>query len=222
MCYTGSTLFPPRQREFHMTRMCLFPILGLILCLLLIGCPKKVVRVPPPEIPSVENPLAALVEAFSAAETLQAKASIRIDTLTKDEEMNYRLQGNVYYQKPGMLRVYGYLPFPLAMDLFDALYRENKFFLLIPSEKRAYNGEVSDFKDLIMKADVRITTEKPEGNVVPNRIRVAIVDKKTTIEIRLRDVELDKPLTEDIFQWIVPEGIEVRPLDQLIRRRPPN
>ena len=205
-----------------MTRRPLFLILGLILCLLLIGCPKKVVRVPPPEIPPVENPLAALVEAFSAAETLQAKASIRIDTLGKKEEMTYRLQGNVFCQKPGMLRVYGYLPFPLAMDLFDALYRENKFFLLIPSERKAYTGEVSEFKDLLTKADIRITTEKPEGSVVPNRIRVAIVDKKTTIEIRLRDVELDKPLAEDLFQWSVPEGIEVRPLAQLIRSKPPN
>ena len=184
--------------------------------------PSKSFRVPPPEIPPVENPLAALVEAFSAAETLQAKASIRIDTLRKDEEMTYRLQGNVFYQKPGMLRVYGYLPFPLAMDLFDALYRDNQFFLLVPFEKRAYTGEVSEFKDLITKADIRITTEKPEGNAVPNRIRIVIVDKKTTIDIRLREVELDKGITEDVFQWTLPEGIEVRPLAQLMRRRPPN
>ena len=199
-----------------------FPILGLVFCLFFIGCPKKVVRVPPPDIPSVENPLAALVEAFSAAETLQAKASIRIDTVREGEEINYRLQGNVFCQKPGMLRVYGYHPFPLAMDLFDALYRENKFFLLIPFEKRAYTGEVSEFKDLITKADIRIITEKPEGNAVPNRIRIVIVDQKTTIDIRLREIELDKALTEDIFQWIVPEGIEVKPLAQFIRRRPPN
>jgi outer membrane lipoprotein-sorting protein len=205
-----------------MSRRSLFPILGLILCLFLIGCPKKVIRVPPPEIPPAENPLATLVEAFSAAETLQAKASIRIDTLGKDEEMTYRLQGNVFYQKPGMLRVYGYLPFPLPMDLFDALYRDATFFLLIPSERRAYTGEVSEFKDLITKADIRITIERPAGDAVPNRIRIAIVDKKSTVDIRLRDVELDKPLTEDIFQWNVPEGIEVRPLAQLIRRRPPN
>jgi outer membrane lipoprotein-sorting protein len=205
-----------------MLRRFSFPILGLFLSLLLTGCPKTLVRVPPPEVPSVENPLAALVETFSAAETLQARASIRIDTLEKNEETTYRLQGNVFYQKPGMLRVYGYLPFPLAMNLFDALYREDQFFLLIPSEKRAYTGEVSDFKDLIRKADVRITTDKPEGNVVPDRIRIVVVDKKTTIDIRLRDVELDRPLTEDIFQWTVPEGVEVRPLAQLMRGRPPN
>jgi outer membrane lipoprotein-sorting protein len=132
------------------------------------------------------------------------------------------LQGNVFYQKPGMLRIYGYLPFPLPMDLFDALYREDQFFLLIPSEKRAYTGEVSDFKDLIRKADVRITTDKPEGNVVPDRIRIVIVDKKTTIDIRLKEVELDRPLTENIFQWTVPEGVEVRPLAQLMGGRPPN
>jgi outer membrane lipoprotein-sorting protein len=205
-----------------MIRRPLFPILGLIFSLLLTGCPKKVIRVPPPEVPSVENPLAALVETFSAAETLQARASIRIDTLKNDEETTYRLQGNVFYQKPGMLRIYGYLPFPLPMDLFDALYREDQFFLLIPSEKRAYTGEVSDFKDLIRKADVRITTDKPEGNVVPDRIRIVIVDKKTTIDIRLKEVELDRPLTENIFQWTVPEGVEVRPLAQLMGGRPPN
>lgn len=205
-----------------MIRRSFIPILGLALCLLLTGCPKQVVRVPPPEVPPVDNPLAAVVEAFSAAETLQAKASIRIDTVRKDEEMTFRLQGNVFYQKPGMLRVYGYLPFPLAMDLFDALYRENQFFLLIPSEKRAYTGEMSDFKDLILKADVRITTEKPEGSAVPNRIRVVVVDKKTTIDIRLREIELDRAITEDVFQWTVPDGVDVRPLVQLIRRRAPN
>jgi outer membrane lipoprotein-sorting protein len=199
----------------------LMVLVGSILAsLLLTGCPKKMVRVPPPPMPRAENPLETLLEAFSTAQTLQAKASIRIDTVSKGEEMNYRIQGIVFYKKPGTLRVLGYNPFPLPMDLFDALYEEGEFFLLVPFQKKAYTGEVSEFKDLIKKSDIRMAAEKSDAHGVPDRIRIDIVEKKTSIDIRLREVQLNVPLPEDSFAWTVPEGVEVRPLDQLIRRKP--
>ena len=64
-------------------------MLGLLmLSLFLSGCPKKLVKVPPLGGPPLENPIAELVAAFSSAETLQSKASIRIDAIQKGEEVS--------------------------------------------------------------------------------------------------------------------------------------
>ena len=191
----------------------------LVSSLLLTACPKKIVKVPPLELPPVTNPIGTVLEAFSAAETLQAKASIRIDTERKGEEINYRLQGIVFYQKPERLRVYGYHPFPLPMDLFDALYRDGEFFLFIPMNNRAYAGEVAQFADLIEKTEVRIVTEKAGASDIPNRIRIEVAEHKTRIEILLRETSVNTPLPEDSFQWQVPQGVELRPLAQLLRRK---
>jgi len=192
----------------------------LVSSLLLMGCPKKIVKVPPLETPLVINPIGTVLEAFSAAETLQAKASIRIDTERKGEEFNYRLQGIVFYHKPERLRVYGYHPFPLPMDLFDALYRDGEFFLFIPMDNSAYRGEVAQFADLIKKTEVRIVTEKAGASELPNRIRIEVAEHKTRIEILLREMSVNTPLPEDSFQWQVPQGVELRPLAQLLRKKP--
>jgi hypothetical protein len=191
----------------------------LVLSLFLTACPKKVVKVPPLETPPVANPIATVLEAFSVAETLQAKASIRIDTERKGEELNYRIQGIVFYQKPEKLRVYGYHPFPLPMDLFDALYRDGEFFLFIPTNHEAYAGEVAQFSDLIEKTGVRIATEKDGLSDIPNRIRIEVAEHKTRIEILLRETAVNTPLSEDAFQWQLPQGVELRPLAQLLRKK---
>jgi hypothetical protein len=193
-----------------------FPFLGVfLLAILLSGCPKKIVKVPPLGGPPLENPIAALVAAFSAAETLQGKASIRIDTIQKGEEVNYRLSGVVFYEKPEKLRIFGYHPFPLPMDLFDALYQEGKFFLLIPAHETVYTGEISEFDDLMKNTEVRMSIEKMDGSEIPNRIRIDLVEEKVRIEIRLREISLNNPLPEDSFQWIMPDGLKKRPLGEL-------
>jgi len=191
----------------------------LVSSLLLTACPKKVVKVPPLETPPVTNPIGTVLEAFSAAETLQAKASIRIDTERKGEKLNYRLQGIVFYQRPDKLRVYGYHPFPLPMDLFDALYRDGEFFLFIPMDNRAYAGEIRQFADLIEKTEVRIATEKAGASDIPDRIRIEVAEPKTRIEILLREAAVNVPLPEDSFQWQAPQGVELRPLTQLLRSK---
>jgi hypothetical protein len=183
------------------------------------GCPKKIVKVPPLETPPVINPIDTVLEAFSAAETLQAKASIRIDTERKGEKLNYRLQGIVFYHKPERLRVYGYHPFPLPMDLFDALYRDGEFFLFIPMNNEAYAGKVAQFADLIEKTEVRIVTEKAGASDIPSRIRIEVAEHKTRIEILLRETSVNTPLPEDSFQWQVPQGVELWPLAQLLIRK---
>jgi outer membrane lipoprotein-sorting protein len=197
----------------------LFVLTLLVSSLLLMGCPKKIVKVPRLETPTVTNPIGTVLEAFSAAETLQAKASIRIDTEKEGEEFNYRLQGIVFYNRPERLRVYGYHPFPLPMDLFDALYRDGEFFLLIPMDNIVYAGEVTQFTDLIKKSEVRIVTEKAGASDIPNRIRIEVAVPKTRIEILLRETSVNTPLPEDTFQWQVPQGVERRPLAQLLRRK---
>jgi outer membrane lipoprotein-sorting protein len=193
-----------------------FFLLGLFLS----GCPKKV---PPPaliERPPFENPVNKLLDTFSSVESLQAKASIRIETARMGEGMNYLLNGFLLYQRPDKLRLLGYLPF--GMGVFDALYRNGEFFFLIPIQKKAYTGEVSEFEDLMEKTGgIQVSSEKSEGSEVPNRIRIDVVEKGIHIELRLKEISVNSSLPEDSFQWAVPEGVEVRPLDKLLRGKKP-
>ncbi len=196
-------------------RFCFF-ILGLLfLALFLSGCPKQVARIPSIEAPSAENPMAKLLGAFSAVESLQAKASIRVETVRMGEEMIFLLNGFLLYQRPDKLRILGY--HPLGMGLFDALYRNGEFFLLSPLQKRVYTGEISEFEDLIEKAGIRISTEKAEGSEIPNRIRIEAVEKKTRVELKLKEISVNSLLPEDSFEWVEPEGVEVQPLAKLLK-----
>jgi outer membrane lipoprotein-sorting protein len=196
-------------------RSCFFIVGLLLLVLLLTGCTKKMVRAPSIEAPLPENPMARLLEAFSTVESLQAKASIRIETVRMGEEMSFLLNGFVLYKRPDKLRILGYLPF--GTGLFDALYRNGEFFLLSPLQKRAYVGEISEFEDQIEKVGIRISTEKAEGSEIPNRIRIEAVEKQTRIEIKLKEISVNSSLPEDSFEWAVPEGVEVQPLTKLLK-----
>lgn len=186
-----------------------------LLGLLLSGCPKKFVKIPPIETLPVENPVAKLLEAFSAAETVQARAAIRIDTVRKGEEVSFLLNGTLFYQKPDKLRILGY--HPLGMGLFDALYRNGEFFLLSPLQKKAFTGEVSEFDDLIAKAGIQISTEKAPGYLIPNLIRIAVEEKETRIDLKIKEPSINSSLPEDAFRWEVPEGVEVMSLAQLLK-----
>ena len=189
-------------------------LLIFLLAFVLWGCPKKVVVTPP----TIENPIAKILESFSPVESLQTRVSMRVDTVRDGEEMNILLNGFLLYQKPNRLRLLGY--HPLGMGLFDALYLEGEFFLLIPFQKRAYTGEVFEFEDLIEKAGpIEIQTERPEGSEIPHRIRINVIEKETRIEIRLKDPSINPSLPEDSFRWVVPEGVEVKPLAQLLRKK---
>ena len=186
-----------------------------LLALFLSGCPKKVVKMPPIETPPVRDPMAKLLEAFSSADSVQAKASIRLDTVRKGEELKFLLNGIVLFEKPDKLRIQGYNPF--GMGVFDALYRGGEFFLFSPMQNRAYTGELSQFGDLIAKANIRISTDKPEGNEIPNRIRIEMPEKKTRLDVRLKEISVNQILPKDTFQWVTPEGVEVRPLAQFLK-----
>jgi outer membrane lipoprotein-sorting protein len=194
-----------------------FFILGfLFLGLFISGCPKKIPEPVIIEKPPLRNPVNTLLDAFSLAESFQAKASIRIDTVRSGEEIKFLLNGFILYQKPDRIRLLGY--HPLGMGLFDALYRSGEFFLLIPLQKRVYTGEVSQFEDLIEKAGpIQISTEKVEGNQIPSRIRIDVVEKETRIDLRLREISINSSLPEDSFQWVMPEGVEVEPFAKLLK-----
>ena len=187
----------------------------LLLGILLTGCPKKV-EIIPPEKPPFENPIVKLLATFSPVESLQARASIRIETVRDGEEMNFLLNGFLLYQKPDKFRLLGY--HPLGMGLFDALYRNGEFFLLIPPQKKAYTGALFQFEDVMAKTgEIRISSEKGEGSEIPNRIQIELVEKETRIELRLKGVSINPSLPEDSFQWNVPEGVEVRSIDRLLK-----
>jgi hypothetical protein len=185
-----------------------------IASLFLWGCPKKVERVP--EKPHFVNPLYQFLEHFSSVETLQARTSIRIDTIRDGEEMNWILNGFLLYQKPDKLRLLGY--HLLGMGLFDALYREGEFFLLIPPQRKAYRGEISRLEDFLQKAgEIRVSSEKGGHGEIPDRIWIEWPEKETRIELRLKEVVLNPLLSEDAFQWVIPEGVEVRSIERLIK-----
>ena len=189
----------------------------LFMGLFISGCPKRIPE-PIPEKPFFGNPIVKILDAFSPAESLQSRVSIRIETVRNGEEMNFLLNGFLLYQKPDQLRILGY--HPLGMGLFDALYRDGEFFLLIIPQKRAYTGEVSQFEDLIEKAGpIEVYSEKPQGSEIPNRIRIHVVEKETRIDLRLKEITINASLPADTFQWSVPEGVEVKPLAQLLKRK---
>jgi outer membrane lipoprotein-sorting protein len=186
-----------------------------LLILFLSGCPKKVARIPSIEAPPVKDPMVRLLETFSSADSLQAKASIRLDTVRKGEQLKFLLNGIVLYEKPDKLRILGYHPF--GMGVFDALYRGGEFFLFSPLQNRAYTGEISEFGDLMAKANIKIATEKPEGSEIPNRIRFEIPQKDTRVDVKLKEISINQSLPKDAFQWVVPEGVDVRPLAQFLK-----
>ena len=189
--------------------------LFLFLAFFLSGCPK---RPPAPVIiekAPFRNPMAKILQAFSAVDSLEARGSIRIDLTRKGREMKVALNGVILYQKPDHLRILGYHPF--GMGVFDALYKNGEFFLLSPLQKRAYTGEVSEFRDLMEKAGVEVTTETPAGAQIPNRIEIESTEKEARVDVKLKEISLNPSLPEDSFQWVVPEGVEVRPLAQFLK-----
>jgi len=189
-----------------------------LLSLLLFGCPKKVVIMPPIQAPPVKNPVNTLLEAFSDAENFQSRASIRVEAVRDGQRVNFLLNGTVLYEKPDKLRILGY--HPLGMGVFDALYRGGEFFLLSPLEKKAYTGEILDFEDLIEKVGVRISTEKTPGIMVPTLIRIGVEEPETRVDLRLKEIEVNSSLPDDTFRWWVPEGVDVMPLVQLLKKKP--
>jgi outer membrane lipoprotein-sorting protein len=189
-----------------------------LLCFFLSGCPKKIPEPMIIEKPSIENPMVKLLEVFSSAESLQAKASIRIDLVRNGQEMSFLLNGIVLYQKPDRFRLLGY--HPLGTGLFDALHKNGEFFLLIPFQKRAYTGEVLKVNDLIEKVGpIEIFSEKPEGSEIPKRIWIEIPEKEIRIDLKLKEISINSSLPEDAFEWLIPEGVEVKPLDKLLRKK---
>jgi outer membrane lipoprotein-sorting protein len=199
-----------RMAQNHWVRISFILLISIVLW----GCPKKIVVTPP----TIENPIAKILESFSPVESLQARTSMRVDIVRNGEEMNFLLNGYLLYQRPNQLRLLGY--HPLGMGLFDAIYLNGEFFLLIPFQKRAYTGEVSEFEDLIEKAGpIEIQLEKPEGSEIPHRIRINVIEKETRIDIRLKNPSINASLPEDSFRWVVPEGVEVKPLAELLRKK---
>ena len=193
-------------------------VLLFLIALFLVGCPKRpLTPVPPVEKPPFVNPIDGMLDVLSFAETLQAKASIRIDMVRDGEKQFYLLNGFVLYQRPDKLRILGY--HPLGMGLFDALYRSGGFFLLIPLQKMAFTGEVFQFEDAMKKVgEIRVISGKDEMRNIPNRIRIHIVEKEIEIDLRLKEIQVNQELPEDSFQWSLPEGVEEKPLSGILRR----
>jgi len=46
-----------------------------------------------------------------------------------------------------------------------------------------------------------------------------LVEKEIRIDLRLKEISINSSLPEDSFQWVVPEGVEVKPLNKLLRKK---
>jgi hypothetical protein len=199
-----------------------FLLLALITAAFLWGCPKRVPPpepLPPPEKPALVNPMIKIFEAFASADTAQARASIRIDTVRDREEQSFLLNGMLLYEKPEKLRIIGF--HPLGMNVFDAIYDQGSFFVVSPLQRKVYIGEVSKFEDFMEKiGPMVVTTEKGKWNDLPGRILIDIVEKKTLIDLRLREVAFNPTLPPDSFKTVVPEGVDVIPVERLLKPKP--
>jgi hypothetical protein len=189
-----------------------------LFCLIffLTGCPKKVPEPIFKEKKLVVNPVQELLDVLSKAEFLEARTSIRIDTVRKGDKMSFGLNGDLFYRKPTSLRLQGYLPWGAVA--FDSLFRDGEFFLLIPSQKRAYEGELSQVEGVMGRAGpIQIIMESKEWDGIPRRIQIELIDKQTRIDLRLKNVVVNSTLPKDLFEWSVPDGVEVRPLSRLLK-----
>ena len=131
------------------------------------------------------------------------------------EKQFYLLNGFVLYQRPDKLRILGY--HPLGM-VFDALYRNGGFFLLIPLREDGFYRRGFEFEDAMVKVgEIRVNSGKDEMRNIPNRIRIHIVEKEIEIDLRLKEIQVNQELPEDAFQWSLPEGVQERPLSGLLR-----
>ena len=183
----------------------------------LTGCPKRPpAPAPPIERPPFANPIDQILGILSFADTLQAKTSIRIDLVRNGEKQFFALNGSIFYQKPDKLRLLGY--HPLGMGLFDALYRDGDFSILIPLQKTAFTGAMSQYEDVLKKAgEIQVTFSKNDLRDIPDRIRINLVEKEIEIDLHLKQMQVNQPLPDDAFLWILPEGAVERPLSDLLR-----
>ena len=192
-------------------------LLLFLMGLVLLGCPKRPPEPAPPVVkPPFVDPIGKILAILSFAETLQSRASIRVDLVKDGEKEVYILNGLVLFQKPDKLRILGY--HPLGMGLFDSLYRNGEFSLLIPLQKTAFTGEVSKFEDAMKKVgEIQVTRGMNETRNIPNRILINIVEKEIEIDLRLKETQVNQELPEDAFHWELPKGVTERPLAALLR-----
>lgn len=196
--------------------LCLISV--LLGVLFLGGCPKRPPEIIQPEKPAQINPIEKILREFSPVDSFQARTSIRVEVERGGDEVKLLLDGILLFQKPDRLRIIGY--HPLGISVFDTLYQNNQLFIFIPIQKKAYEGSVSQFEDMIEKAgDIMITAQKEEDGDLPDQIIIEALDMGIRIWLRLKDKILNPVFHEETFKWSLPEGVEVRSIARFLRKR---
>ncbi len=190
----------------------------ILVTIFLSGCPKKPPEILPPEKPPFVNPMEKILKEFSSVDSFQARTSIRVELERDGEERRFLLDGILLFRKPDQLRILGY--HPLGISIFDALYQNNQLAIFIPFQKRAYEGDISHFEDLIEKAgDITVIAQREEDAEVPTQIMIEALDMGARILLRLKDISLNPIFGEETFRWSLPEGVEIRPIARLLRSK---
>lgn len=188
----------------------------ILTILLLFGCPKRPPDILPPEKPKFVNPIEKILREFSSVYSFQARTSIKVEIERDDEEKRFLLDGILLFRKPDQIRILGY--HPLGISIFDALYQNNQLSIFIPFQKRAYEGEVSQFDDMVEKVgDIFITAQREEGEELPSQIKIEAMDMGFRILLILKNISLNPVFSEDTFRWSLPEGVEIRSIARLLR-----
>ena len=162
------------------------------------------VRIPSVEAPPVKDPVAQLLDAFSAVASLQAKASIRVDTVRKGQEYRFlltessTLKNRISFASWVITRSEWVclISFTgVANSSFSVPYRTE------PIPERFPSLQIS-----LRRRILRFLQEKPEGSEVPNRIRIEMPEKETRLDMKLKEISVNQPLPENLFEWEAPGG----------------
>jgi hypothetical protein len=187
-------------------------VIVIIMLALTAGCmPKRIPEDRGERIP-LSQVLTQTLKRYEGVNTLQSRLFVQLDL--RDEY--YVLQGVLLYERPARLRLR--LTTNFGVTVGEVIYNEGLIYILLPSEEKIFRGWIEEGENpkaetlfLIMAYN---DDEEIEELGFPTRISGEGEGMEIWFDIKLKDPQVDLPLTEDAF--IPPTGgWEIHPLEDL-------